>query len=212
MKKNNYNNNNKRMCAVFSFIEHALLMFEGHFIEYVCWWEFVCKLSKTPHSLYSLCRIFWEWVEWPSLRGSRSLSIPSLHSWLMLLHFMFDLSGSLLLFAFFISPSSSFLLLIYPLCFTPCSFITTTHSKSDTFFASSLHISLSVQLSSLLCYCYHIHIKHPQVHGSRVSIHVAFSYMRAWVFFIIRYLGLVFLHFFHPITLAYITSCVLRLP
>ena len=37
------------------------------------------------------------------------------------------------------------------------------------------------------------------------------SYMRAWVL-IIGYLSLVFLHFYYPITLAYITSCVLRPP
>ena len=36
-------------------------------------------------------------------------------------------------------------------------------------------------------------------------------YMRAWVL-IIGYLGLVFLHFYHPITLAFVTSWVLRAP
>ena len=37
------------------------------------------------------------------------------------------------------------------------------------------------------------------------------SYMRAWVL-IIGYLSLVFLRLYHPITLAYVTSCVLRPP
>ena len=37
------------------------------------------------------------------------------------------------------------------------------------------------------------------------------SYMRAWVL-IIGYLSLVFFHFYHPITLAYVTSRVLRPP
>ena len=36
-----------------------------------------------------------------------------------------------------------------------------------TLFASSLHISLSVWFSSLPRYCYHFHIGHPRVHGSR---------------------------------------------
>ena len=37
------------------------------------------------------------------------------------------------------------------------------------------------------------------------------SYMRAWVL-IMGYLSLVFFHFYHPITLAYVTSRVLRPP
>ena len=38
----------------------CILIFEGHFIEYVCLWEFVCELSNTLHSLYSLY-LFLEW-------------------------------------------------------------------------------------------------------------------------------------------------------
>ena len=37
----------------------------------------------------------------------------------------------------------------------------------DTLFALSLHISLLVRFSSLHHYYYHVHVRHPQVHGSR---------------------------------------------
>ena len=102
------------------------MIFEGHFIEYVCRWEFVCELSEALHFLYSFCRVFWEWNELLSLRSSMSLSFPSIHSLTMWLHFMLDLSGSSLLFLFFASPSFSFLLLIHPFHFTHCHFLTVT--------------------------------------------------------------------------------------
>ena len=40
---------------VHSILHHwaCILMFEGHFVEYVCWWELVCELSETLHYLYS---------------------------------------------------------------------------------------------------------------------------------------------------------------
>ena len=40
---------------VHSILHHwaCILMFEGCFIEYVCWWELVCELSETVHYLYS---------------------------------------------------------------------------------------------------------------------------------------------------------------
>ena len=101
----------------------CILMFKGHLVECVGWWEFVCELSETLNSMYSFCRIFWEWDEWPSLKSSRSLSLPSLRSLLMWLHSMFDSSWSLLLFVLFASPSFSFLLLIHHLHLTPCSFL-----------------------------------------------------------------------------------------
>ena len=60
------------MCIVFSICWACMLIFEGHCIEYVCWWEFVCKLSETLHALYSSYCIFWERDEWHSLRSSGS--------------------------------------------------------------------------------------------------------------------------------------------
>ena len=38
----------------------CILIFEGLFIEYVCWWEFACEFSDTLHSLYSF-HLFLKW-------------------------------------------------------------------------------------------------------------------------------------------------------
>ena len=99
---------------------------------------------------FFFCRMFWERDEWLSLRSFGSLSLPSLHSLLMWLHSMFDLSWSLLLFVLFVSSSSSFSILIHHFHFTSYSFLTTTHLGFDTLFASSLHISLSVWFVSFV--------------------------------------------------------------
>ena len=100
-----------------------------------------------------------------------------------------------------------FLFFIHLICLTSCSFLfiylfIVTYSLFDTFFTSSLHISLSVQFSSLPLYWYYIHT---------IFYTCCISYMRAWVL-IIGYLGLVSLLFYYPITLAYVTSRVLRPP
>ena len=55
------------------------LISEGHFIEYVYCWEFVCEIFEILFYLYSLCHISLEWDEWPSCRDSGSLSYSSLH-------------------------------------------------------------------------------------------------------------------------------------
>ena len=85
-------------------------------------------------------------------------------------------------------------------------------SRFDTFFPSSLHTSLSVWFSSLSRCCYHIHIGRPRVHGLRDFLYMLHFIHEGMGFFIIGYLGLVSLHFYHPITLAYVTSRVLRPP
>ena len=194
---------------VHSILHHwvCILILEGRVIEYVCWWELVCELSKIlfflcihfvvyidvwgslhwvyllmgvcmwasrdpPFFLYSLYRVFWEWDGWPSLKRTGSLSLPSLHSLLMWLSFMLDLSWSSLFFVLFASPSFSFLLLIHHLRFTPYSCLTMTHFGFDISSASFLHISLSVWFASSSHYWYYIHIRSPQVHDLR-----AFLYM-----------------------------------
>ena len=148
----------KKKTHVCSIFYHwvCILMFKGHFIKYVCWWEFVCELSETLHSLYLFCHIFWEWDEWPSLRSSGSLSLPSLRSLLMWLHSMFDLSWSLLLFVLSISPSFSFLLFIHPFHFISHSFLTMTHFwvwYSLCIIVTHLVISSVFFIASLLLPC-----------------------------------------------------------
>ena len=128
----------------------CILTLEGHLIEYVCWWESVCELSETLMLCIHFYCIFWEWNEWPSPWSSGSLSLPLLSSLLRWLHFMSNLSWSLLLFVLFVSSSSSFSLLIHHFHFTSYSFLTTTHLEFHTLFASSLHISLSIHFASFV--------------------------------------------------------------
>ena len=53
----------KRTLMCIYFLSLCMLMFRGHLIDYVCWWEFVCELSETFHSLYSflsyVLRVRW---------------------------------------------------------------------------------------------------------------------------------------------------------
>ena len=54
----------------------------------------------------------------------------------------------------------------------PCSFLTLTYFRFDISLASFLHISLSIWFASLSYYWYFIHIRHPQVHGSRALLYM----------------------------------------
>ena len=92
-----------------------------------------------------------------SLRGSRSLSFPSLHSLLVWLHSMFDLSLSSLFFLYSLFRYHPrycfwFILFVSP----PCSFLTVTYSRFTTLFTLFLYILLLVQfvsfISSLILY------------------------------------------------------------
>ena len=155
-------------------------------IEHVYWYPMVILSSMfVGESLYvSFLRSFficihfvtyflWEWDEWPSPRGSGSLSFPSLHSLLMWLHFMFDLGWSSLFLRIFIVRYHTrhciwFISFASPSCFS----LTLTYSRFDISLASFLHISLSVWFASLSHYWYFIHIGHPQVHGSRALLYM----------------------------------------
>ena len=191
----------------------CILVFEGRFVGYVYWWEFVCELPETFHSSYSFCCMFWERDEWPSLRSSESLSVPSLCSLLTWPPFIFDLSGSSLVLVFYASSSSSFSLLIHHFHFTPYSVLTVTSFSG--LILSSCHHYTSRHRFGFFLHCI-IFVTMFTVGIFRSMAHDIFYiccilYMRAWVL-IIGYLGLVSLHFYHPITLAFVTSWVLRPP
>ena len=201
------------MCIVFSIV------------GLVYWYQMVTLLSMiVGESLYVsflrssfLCIHFvislWEWDEWPFPRSSRSLSFPSLHSLLMWLHSMFDLSWSSLFFVYSLfryHPCHCLWFISFPSSF--CSFLTLTYSRFDISLASFLCISLSIWFASSSHYWYYIHIGHPQVHSSQAFLYMLHFIHEGMGFFIIGYLGLVSLHFYYPITLAYITSSVLRPP
>ena len=87
------------------------------------------------------------------------------------------------------------------------SFLTMTYSKFDTFFASFLRISLPVRFSLLPHYYYYIHIGHPQVHSSRDILYML-HFIHEGLGFDLRYLGLVFLHFYCLITSLHFFMCL----
>ena len=71
---------NKSMCVLFSIIgcvyQYSRVIWSSMFVDGSSYVSF----SRSPFALYSFYHIFCERDEWPSLRSSGSLSIPSLHS------------------------------------------------------------------------------------------------------------------------------------
>ena len=121
----------------------CILISEGHFIEYDCWWEFVCELLRSFFLCIHFIISLWEWDEWPSPWSFGSLSFPSLHSLLMWLHSMFDLSWSSLFFVYSLFHYiTCHCLWFIPFASPPYSSLTLTYSKFDITFASFLLISL----------------------------------------------------------------------
>ena len=81
-----------------------------------------------------------EWDEWPSPRGFGLLSLPSLHSLLMWLHSMFDLSWSSLFFIYS-------LFLYHPhYCFQFIFFISPSYPCLITTYSSSLCLLVRVRM------------------------------------------------------------------
>ena len=130
------------------------------------------------------------------------VDVTSLHVW-------FELIITFLRI-FFVSLSSSSLLVIHLVRFTHLFF-----SYTDLFQVWYLScIILTYLIISLICFIISLLILYSHCAPSgpwltSFSIHVAF-YTWGHEFFIIGYLGLVSLHFYYLITLAYITSRVLR--
>ena len=200
------------MCIVFSIIGRVYWCLRVASLSMFVDESSYVSFPRPSIFLYLLYRVFWEWNGWHFLKSSKSLSIPSLHSLMMWLHFMLDLSESSLIFVFFASPSFSLSLLIHLLRFTLCPFLTTTHFQvcySLCIIITHLIISLIFFIASLLLSYSHWAPSGPWL--TRFSVHVA---LNTWGhgFFIIGYLNLVSLHFYHPITLAYVTSRILRPP
>ena len=160
----------------------------------------------------TLSYLFCERDDWPSPKDSESLSFPSSHSLLMWLHFMFDLSRSPPFFIY-----SLFRCHFYRrLCFTSFTSHLILSLQQPISGSYSLRVIITHIIISSFCFiCLLIDIIFTLgiLRSMAHEIHYicCILYMRAWVF-IIGYLGLVSLHFYHPITLAYVTSWVLRPP
>ena len=201
------------MFIVFSIIKlvywYLMVILLSMFVVVSSYVSFLRSSFLCIHFVISL----WEWNEWPFPRGSRSLSFSSLHLLLMWLHSMFDLSWSSIFFVYSLfCYHPHHCLWFIPFTSLPCSFLTLTYSRFDIFLASSSHISLSVRFSSFVSLLIlYSHWAPSSPWFTSFSIHVAF-YTWGHGFFIIGYLSLVSLHFYYPITLAYITSLVLIPP
>ena len=192
------------MCIVFSIIGRVCwcsrVTISSMFIDGSSYVSFPRPFILCIH----FCRMFWERDEWPSPRDSGSLSYPSLRSLLMWLPSMSDLSWSLLPFVLLVSSSFSFLLLIHHPHLTSCHFFLPRPCIPNL----TLHVHCSYTSRYHIIFLHHLVIDITFTLGIIMSMaHELFHtycilYMRAWVL-IIRYLGLVSLHFYHPITLAY---------
>ena len=189
----------------------CILIFEGHFIEYDCWWEFVCELSEILFSLYSLCHISLR-VRWVTFFLGTLSHCPFHHH----IHYWCDFTPRLTWVDHHFSS--------YIHCFTIILVIACDSSHSLHPLVIFIHwpipglifpcIILAYLIISLICFIISLLILYSHWAPSgpwftSFSIHVAF-YTWGHGFFIIGYLGLVSLHFYYLITLAYVTSRVLR--
>ena len=171
------------MCIVFSIIEYVYWCLGVIFIEYVRYWEFVCELFEIPCYLYCFVISICERDEWLSPKDSESLSFPSLHSLLMWLHFMFDLSRSSSFFIY-----SLFRCHFYRrLCFTSFTsrlILSLQQPISGSILTSHHHYTYHYQfvLFHLSPYRHHIHVRHLQVHGSWDSLYMLHFIYEGMVF------------------------------
>ena len=189
--------------------------FEGYFIEYAYWWEFVCDLLESPFSLYPLCYILLS-IRDECLRLGTLGHYPLYH---LICWWCGFSTCSNLSWSSFISSIHGFIII---------SIIT-----FDPFYSCHHHILLSHRCTlqaSLILSSHHSYTFHYRFNFRyfpfittklaldtlRSMVHkilytYAFLYMRVWVL-IFGHLNLVFLHFYYLITLAYVTSYVLRPP
>ena len=140
------------MCIVFSIIDHVywylIVILSSMFVDESSYVSFLRFFFLCINFVTSFVR---ERDEWPSLRGSRLLSLLSLHSLLMWLHSMFDLSWSLLFFVYSLfryHPRYGFRFISFISPSYPCLLV--TYSRFSTLFASFLHISLSIRFASFV--------------------------------------------------------------
>ena len=172
------------MCIVFSIIEYVYRCLGVIFIEYVRYWEFVCELFEIPCYLYCFVISICERNEWPSPKDSDSLSFPSLHSLLMLLHSMFDLSRSPPFFTYSLFRCHCYHCLWF-FSSTSCLILSLQRPISGLMLISHHHSTYHYQfiLPHLSPHRHHIHVRHPQVHGSQDLLymwHFIYEGMGLW--------------------------------
>ena len=204
------------MCIVFSIIErvywYLMVILSSMFVVESSYVSFLRSYFLCIHFVIFI----WEWDEWPSLRNSRSFSFPSLHSLLMWLHFMFDLGRS--------PPFFTYSLFRCHFFFVACDSSRSLHVLFSSYsnpsrVRYSLRIIIThITISSFCFICllidiiFMLGILKSMTHGIHYTCCI--SYMRAWVFYhwVFEPSFPSFLSPYHPITLAYVTSRVLRRP
>ena len=202
------------MCIVFSIIEYVYWRLGVIFIKYVRYWEFVCELSEIPWLFVLLCHIYF--VREMSDLLIRTLSHCPFHHYI---HYWCDFTPCLIwvdhhLFShihcfavvfFIVACDSSHSLHV----------LFSSYSNPSRVWYSLCIIIPHITISSFCFICLLIDIIFTLgILRSRLmgfTIHVAF-HIWGHGFLIIGYLSLVSFHFYYPITLAYVTSCVLRPP
>ena len=161
---------------VHSILHHwaCILIFEGYFIEYVCWWEFVCELSEILFFfVFTLSCILREMSD--LLLGALG-HCPFHHyihcwcdftsCWIWANHhssLCFFASPSFLFFAFDSSSSSHPLSFSYNDSFIPSLTLPPHHPYTSHY---------QINFFSLPRYWHHIHIRHPQVRDSRDFLYI----------------------------------------
>ena len=187
-----------------------------------CLWKFVCELSKDSHIFVSisLC-ILCVTNKWHFPRDFESLSSPSLHTlviwlfsmtwfeWISVHSFFFDLFV-LIMISHLPCLHCSLFISIY----IPCSIFSTHHSYTshqqfDILHFFSFIIDIFILDSFFLTDIFILGVLRSMVYETLCTYCIL--YIRVWGF-IIRIIKPSFPSFLHLITLAYVTSRILRPP
>ena len=202
------------MCIVFSIIEYVYWRLGVIFIKYVRYWEFVCELSEIPWLFVLLCHIYF--VREMSDLLLRTLSHCPFHHYI---HYRCDFASCLIWVNHHLSSHIHCFAVVFFIVACDSSHslhvLFSSYSNPSRVWYSLCIIIPHITISSFCFICllidivFTLGILESVAHGTYYTCCI--SYMRAWVL-IIGYLGLVSLHFYHPITLAFIMSWVLRPP
>ena len=188
-------------------------VWEVIFIEYVHYWEFICELSKIPWLFALLCHIYF--VKEMSDLLLRTLSYCPFHHYI---RYWCDFTSCLIWVDHHLSSYIHCLAVIFIVaCVSPhpLHVLFSLYSNPSRVRYSLRIIITHIIISSFCFICLLIDIIFTLGILRSMAHDIFYTccslYTRAWVL-IIGYLGLVSLHFYHPITLAFVTSWVLRPP
>ena len=199
------------MCIVFSIIEYVYWCLGVIFIEYVRYWEFVCELSEIPWLFVLLCHIYF--VREMSNLLLRSLSHCHFHNYI---HYWCDFTSCLISVDHHISSyihCSAVIFIVACVSSHSLHVLFSPYSNPSQVRYSLCIIITHIIISSFCFICllidiiFTLGILRSMAHEIHYTCYI--SFMRAW-FSDHRVFEPSFLSFLLPITLAYVTSRVLR--